>query len=850
MRGSTRFPGTSGRRQGGWGGALALALAVFGLLPGCQLAPSAGPKEPDEEAKLIQVLQAAGEAGRREAACVRLQRIGTERSVPALAALLADPQLAHAARHALEAMPNPRAGEALLAALAAARGPERIGLISSLAGRREAAAAPLLGELWSGLSGSLAAAGPDGRREAEELGAAIAAGLGELDDAAAREILRQAWVAPPASLRPALADALLRQAQRRAAAGATREAHQWYAAVRDGMPHGSGREAATAGWLRTAPPAERRTAWAAALAGPEEADRAAALGVLADFAEPGIGPMLTALIPSLSPDRQVAVMEAWIRRPDLPDRTVARALLGSPDPAVRRVALAALGRRGGREEVGRLLELAAEPGSEQRAARQALVELRDPQVAERLGDFLTAAREDLQAEAARALGERGDRSEVARLLGRAAGGGESGRIAALRALALVAGPGQLDDLVRLVRAAPDESRRQEVVRALTLAGERLQPAADGSALRLWRQEVTTGHPELRAALLPVAGVLSGPAAVALLRAATHDAVPEVRLAAARAAARSQEVLLLPDLETLAREGLDEEARELATRACVRLSTRLAPRERLGMLRRIAAAAPSPAQKRVLLSGVSGGGTAGELEFAVAWVGDDAVRSEAAAAVVRIAPRVADAELAQRALALVAAVDGDEQWRKERDAAHQAVAARAAWVTAWLETPLRRVVGREATELLEVNFGPELALGRLGTAADRARVAEWGPMRVGPDARYAMLLRPADVTVHGVGYACTWLEAPEARPARLVVHHDHGVKVWLNGREVLRAEAAARLPPRPPAVVAVELRGGRNVVLVKFTQPGRPAAFALQVTDPTGAPIPGLRADPEVDPGKP
>ena len=54
-----------------------------------------------------------------------------------LAALLTDPDLSHMARYALEPMPYPQAGEALLAALAKTNGSGQIGIINSLGFREE-----------------------------------------------------------------------------------------------------------------------------------------------------------------------------------------------------------------------------------------------------------------------------------------------------------------------------------------------------------------------------------------------------------------------------------------------------------------------------------------------------------------------------------------------------------------------------------------------------------------------------------------------------------------------------------------------------------------------------------------
>ena len=79
--------------------------------------------------------------------CRKLTIVGTAASVPALAGLLGDKDHSHMARYALERIPAPEAGQALREALARLSGNLKIGVISSLGLRRDAAAVSALGEL-------------------------------------------------------------------------------------------------------------------------------------------------------------------------------------------------------------------------------------------------------------------------------------------------------------------------------------------------------------------------------------------------------------------------------------------------------------------------------------------------------------------------------------------------------------------------------------------------------------------------------------------------------------------------------------------------------------------------------
>ena len=129
--------------------------------------------------------------------------------MPALAALLGDKDLAHAARDALEAMPCPEAVQAIREALPKLAGLQKVGAIQSLGTRRDVPSV-------AALAGLLA----DGDRQ---IAAAAAAALGEIGTLEAADALRKAA--------PAAADALLACAERLAADGKKAEAKAIYAAL-------------------------------------------------------------------------------------------------------------------------------------------------------------------------------------------------------------------------------------------------------------------------------------------------------------------------------------------------------------------------------------------------------------------------------------------------------------------------------------------------------------------------------------------------------------------------------------------------------------------------------------------
>ncbi len=125
-------------------------MSPYGLLIAAQQARATVPPMTDEKygsaaqimalppAKLIAILQEPNASVYAKAkACQKLAVVGDKSAVPALAALLADPQLSNYARFGLEPIPDPSADDALRAALQKVRGKLLVGVINSIGHRRD-----------------------------------------------------------------------------------------------------------------------------------------------------------------------------------------------------------------------------------------------------------------------------------------------------------------------------------------------------------------------------------------------------------------------------------------------------------------------------------------------------------------------------------------------------------------------------------------------------------------------------------------------------------------------------------------------------------------------------------------
>jgi HEAT repeat protein len=164
------------------------------------------------ETRLVAVLRGPASAVAREYACEKLARIGGPDAAPALAALLSDPDLAHAAANALRAIPGEAASRALRQSLERLSGLPLLGAIAALGQRRDATSVAAL-------------AGFLGHAE-ERVATAAAAALGEIGTVAAARELQAFLARAPQTIRSALAEACLVCAEHLRQAGETRAARR------------------------------------------------------------------------------------------------------------------------------------------------------------------------------------------------------------------------------------------------------------------------------------------------------------------------------------------------------------------------------------------------------------------------------------------------------------------------------------------------------------------------------------------------------------------------------------------------------------------------------------------------
>lgn len=183
------------------------------------------------ESKLLAVLQSNTPRDAKDYACRQLRTMGTAASVPVLEKLLADAELSHMARYALERIPEPQAGQALERQLRKLSGNLKVGVISSIGTRGQATSVAALRPLLKD---------PD-----DAVARAAAVALGRIGSVEANKALASAT--PHGALVAVFADASLCCAEKLVAASQTREAKATYERLLKNQPSDLVRQAAERG---------------------------------------------------------------------------------------------------------------------------------------------------------------------------------------------------------------------------------------------------------------------------------------------------------------------------------------------------------------------------------------------------------------------------------------------------------------------------------------------------------------------------------------------------------------------------------------------------------------------------
>jgi len=574
---------------------------------------------PAIEAKLLKILQASeATTDAKEWACRQLRQVGSDRSAPALAALVADKDLATVARWALQSIPGPQVDALLREALGKTDATMKAGVVQTIGARGDRQAVALVAPLASD-------------KNVEIADAALYA-LGHIGGDEALKALQAAK--PPQKLNRYLFHAVLLCAERLAAEGKSADAADVYGHLYKQSDDAIIKTAALRGIILC----QKAKAAPVVLAAMKTGCPKVRVSAARFACELGGSEVLSPIIAELSTlpvDARLSLLAMINDKSALP---AVLAAVKSDDPAMRAAALGALGRLGDAAHVPVLLAIAAEAKDEpQAAARQALQELScaevDAVLIKAAGEGSPAA----QAEAIRALAARGAAAAMPTLL-QAARSADSPLVAdVFAALGELADAKTLPALLKLLVDAKAPRQRTAAEQAIIAASRRLDKDASAAAIEA---AMAGASGEVRCSLLRVLARTQSAKALAALRTAAGDADAQVKDAAIRGLAEWPDAAALADLVRIARSADSQVHKILALRGILRLATlkRGGPpaAQAAKFLGEAMPLATRAQEKKLILAALAEVKHPAALEIALRSVGDPEVEAEAVMTVCKLA----------------------------------------------------------------------------------------------------------------------------------------------------------------------------------------------------------------------
>jgi HEAT repeat protein len=744
----------------------------------------------------------------KQTVCRLLRRVGTEKCVPPVAALLTDDRLSHMARFALQYMAAPQAAEALRDALGKTRGDLKIGIVTSLGENGDPTSARALAPLAGG-------------RDTDLARAAIRA-LARIGGEAGADAL--ARVTPPAALKRAWADAYLRAADDLREADKTADAAAIYKKLYVPAQPETIRIAALRGLaLAQGPDA---VAMLVALRKDGEGDVAqAARRFLMESPGEAVSTAIASAAASADPPVAIDLLDILTERDDPSAAATVTRLAEAGDEAVRVGALQALGRLGDADSVPVLAKAVAAGGPVRDAAVAALNRIRGEGVGKAIAKLLGSKDADVRAGVVEVLATRADKSMVPAMLEAARDKDAAVRASAYKGLEAAAGAGALPEMVSLLVQTKESDERGAIEKALATAVARTEGTEAKSAPLV--SGLAKADADAKARLIRLLGRVGGTQALAAVRGALHDPTDAVATAAVRALADWPDASPAPDLLKVIRTSDDRTRKALAFRGYVQMANMpgVGGEEAVRMYKRALDLAETPAARKSVLSGLAGARVPQALDLVKDLLDEPGVRAEAELALVQVASNVRDVVPAAARTALEKVIDTskDAAVRQKAQGILNEMDKFRGYVTSWL-------LAGPYTEGAPFNtaYPPE---------KDGEDVA-WKRAEKGVGPQIIDLTKTYSGNNRAV-YAKAWIYSPVTQAVRLELGSDDGIKVWVNGKQV-HANNASR-PVRPGEDTAkARLERGWNEVLVKISQGGGDWAFSFRVTKPDGSALDDMK----------
>lgn len=615
-------------------------LSVFAVIfAGSAAEPKPTGSNREKEAPLIQVLQSNADRKAKADACRELALVGGKEAVKPLAALLADEQLSHMARYALETIPDPGVDKALREAAETLQGRPLVGVIGSIGVRRDPKAVSILTRHLA-----------DSNAEVVQ---AAARSLGKIGNSATTKALEKAWPKTAEANQLALAEGLFRCADK---AGSDRSALAIYDLLRkSSLPQV--RSGATANAILRHG-GRNLALLKESLRSPDEAVFSGALKATAGVPGPEVTRALEQSLTQAPKERLTAIVQALGARHDSEALVTLFNLAKDQSSPLRVSAIEALAEIGNPRAVPVFVQIMAGPdAASARAATAALGAIPGLEADQAVKAMLAAGNTQTRLTGLELVARRRMTSAIPELLGLTKDAEPKVRSSAIRQLGELGGPAEIPAVLGVLANATEAEQLDAVEYALGLLGAKA-PNKE-RFVSLVAGALAKAQPAQKATLLKVLGGIGGPAAYRAVCDSLKDANPDVRTGAMRLLGDWNGQEAAPLLLEMAQTSTNTTEKTLALRGYLRLASQgdLPVPQRLEMCRKATNLAQRPEEKRLLLAALGSTGSPEALPPITALLADSGTCQEAATAALDIVERqLGDPNASKDRSALVFALD--------------------------------------------------------------------------------------------------------------------------------------------------------------------------------------------------
>lgn len=604
-----------------------LSRVALGLFAGLTvLAQGPTPLLTQPQDQLLATLKSDAPRKAKADACRELAVIGGPEAVPVLAGLLANEELNHMARYALETLPGESVNEALRAALPKLKGRPLTGVIGSLGVRRDpkavGAIAPLLYD--GDLLVVQAAARALGRIGTPEAADALFSGVGS---------------AGPDTLL-AFVEGLGRVMEPKLAGGTAGQFEELFDHYTDtDLPHHV-RAAALRGAI-LARGLQGLGVMRQALLGSDYILFAAAVKTSFELPAAPVTKVLAEVLAALTgSDQKVVVAGALGHRGDPSALPALVQAAGSGAKPVRLAAIRAVAMLATADALPTYLKLMTDGDREiAQAAKDALAGLPGAAADEAAMKLVGGATPAEQLVGVELIGRRRMVDSVPALIVTAERGEPAVRAAAYKQLGELATEQEIPTVVALLVQGQSEGDIEAAEQALTILAGRSKEGVAVAARVVPALE--RAKPLAKAALLNVLAAIGGPGALKAVKAAAGDGEAQVRTAAIRALSSWKTADAGPALFDLATQAASDTDRAISLGGYLALAgnTDLPAGERLTLCRQAATLVKRTEDRKLLLAALGQVPAPEAVEMAAAHLEDATTRTEAGAAIVAIAAKL-------------------------------------------------------------------------------------------------------------------------------------------------------------------------------------------------------------------